>query len=70
LLDERVPEVSADVEQLVVPTPWAEITRYPQLVNNAGISDDDVRQAIFALVALSEKASALALREASGHGSP
>ena len=27
LLDERVPEVTADVRQLVVLTPWAEITR-------------------------------------------
>jgi HEPN domain-containing protein len=68
LLGTRVPEVSTDMQRLVVLSPWAEVTRYPQLDSDAGVSDEDVRQAIADLEKLSEKASTLAARLTSGGG--
>ena len=69
LLGTRIPDIGEEIRRLAVLSPWAEVTRYPQLDSDAGVSDEDVRQAIADLMQLNEKAIALAVRMASS-GSP
>jgi HEPN domain-containing protein len=59
LLAGRYPELTVDIENLAILSPWSVVTRYPQLESDAGITVDDVGQAIRDLGAFQGKTLAL-----------
>ena len=59
LLVAPYPGLACEIKALARLTPWAEVTRYPQLEVVAGLSDDDVRQAIACLTTLYDRVKRL-----------
>lgn len=60
LLDGLHPAFDGDIQNLAVLSPWAVETRYPQLDTDAGVTEQDVRQAISDLSMLRDKVLKLA----------